>query len=64
MGVGPTAAQTCYSITADLNGSVVVGETGGSDPACTAAYLATEKSNLSISGSTKTSNFAGASVVQ
>jgi general secretion pathway protein G len=64
IGVGPTAAQTCYSIQADSNGSVVVAETGGSDPACTAAYSATEKNNLSISGTNKTSNFAGASVVQ
>jgi prepilin-type N-terminal cleavage/methylation domain-containing protein len=64
LGVGPTSAQTCYKIQANPDGSVVVTETGGTDPACTAAQLVTENNNLSMKGTSKTSNFAGASVVQ
>ena len=63
LGVGPTAAQTCYSIAGDTNGTVEVTETG-SDIACKTAHTATEKNNLSLAAGMMPHSFAGAGVVQ
>ena len=64
LGVGPTAAQTCYSIKADTNGTVeVTALAAGTDAACIASKAATLKNNLSdADGTAKITSFGGTNV--